>query len=76
MHSKKRVESTLCIVKGVKNELIAAVESSTQRRRSYADNARMVAGTKDTTPGETKKSSITQRAQPAAEALQIALADY
>lgn len=53
MHSKKRVESTLCIVKGVKNELIAAVESSTQR---LADNARMVAGTKDTTPGETKKA--------------------
>ena len=52
-HSRKRVESTLCIVKGVKKELEAAVESSTQR---LSDNARMVAGTRDTTPGDTKKA--------------------
>lgn len=52
-HSKKRVESTLCIVKGVKKELEAAVESSSQR---LSDNARMVAGTRDTTPGDTKKA--------------------
>ena len=54
-HAKTRVERTHMVVRGVLGELRASKAST---EKTLGANARMVAGTMDTTPGATKKAPL------------------